>query len=162
MPERLRTYAISVLVVGTPAGTMIGAALVPSLVPAAGWRGTFAVFGGASLLMALLVVLSVRESPPFLAGKGANECARRHARIVLGEDLELAPEPAPAAHTGPGEREIGLFHPANLRLNLGIAIGFIACTAVFFGLSNWSPLLLQQVGFADAQLAGANFALGLI
>ena len=159
MPQRYRTYVVAVLAIGTPAGTMIGAALIPLLEPQFGWRGTHAIFGLASIALGLLIMLIVRESPSYLLSRGKAALAHHYARIVIPAKIELQPEAAAETKGGPA---IGVFHRSNLRLNVGIGASFVASAAIFYGLTSWSPLMLEGLGFAKDQLANANFALGLV
>jgi len=162
MPQHLRTHVVALLAIGTPAGTMIGAALVPAMLPAFGWRGTYLIFGAVSLALGCAILALVRESPPFLLARGQGEKAHRHARLAVDGPLELLPERHEAEPEEDAGTAIGVFHPGNLRLNIGIAVSFAASTAIVYGLSGWSPLMLKGVGFADDQLTNANFALGLV
>jgi AAHS family 4-hydroxybenzoate transporter-like MFS transporter len=70
LPERWRSYAVTTLSVGTLAGEAVAAALAPDLLAAHCWRGTFVVFGLATLVLILLVIAILRDSLPFLAARG--------------------------------------------------------------------------------------------
>ncbi len=162
MPPRLRTYVVAILAIGTPAGTMSAAALVPVMVPTLDWRGTFGVLGFASALLGIVIFLVVRESPIFLLGQGRAAEAERNAQFALREPVQLEQEQEGPSPDGQAGSKIGLFHRSNLRFNIGIAVSFAASTAIFYGLAGWSPLILESAGFAKEQLTGANFALGLV
>lgn len=162
MPRRLRTYVVSLVAIGTPAGTMAGALLVPAMVPDLGWRGTYVVFGLLSVALGIVILALIRESPSFLLGKGNADKAHRHAAKVIAGPLELEPERQQSIAVGPQDTKTGVFHSSNLRLTLGTALALGASTAVVYGFSGWSPIILKSAGFADSQLAGANFALGLV
>lgn len=162
MPKRLRTYVVSLVAIGTPAGTMAGAALVPAMVPELGWRGTYVVFGVLSVVLGFAILALIRESPSFLLGKGKAEKAHRHAAKVIDGPLELEPEHQQSVAGEPAGTKTGVFHRSNLRLTIGTALALGASTAVVYGFSGWSPIILKSSGFADSQLSGANFALGLV
>ena len=88
LPERWRSYAITALSVGTPAGGSVAAAIAPSLLNAYEWRGTFVFFGFATLLLVIPIVLLLRDSPSFLFDKGQDERARKYAGKVLAADVK--------------------------------------------------------------------------
>ncbi|MEY4761643.1 MAG: hypothetical protein RLZZ200_1499 [Pseudomonadota bacterium] len=56
LPMPLRARGISLMSIGTPIGGMLGAVLLAALLPFIGWRGSFLLFGGVSLLMAFAVL----------------------------------------------------------------------------------------------------------
>lgn len=168
-PERFRTYVIALLSVGTPGGGTIAAGIAPFLLDDFGWRGLFAIFGGASILIGFLALLLVRETPSWLLAKGREDAANRTARRIFGDEIELLPEPAgPTGTAGlagtadaAGER-IGLFHPGHTRLTLGVAIAFSACTAIVYGLTLWGVVLFTSRGFTQDQAIGVIFWAGLM
>ena len=59
LPMPLRARGISLMSIGTPIGGMLGAVLLTALLPFIGWRGSFLLFGGISLLMAFAVFAAV-------------------------------------------------------------------------------------------------------
>ena len=64
LPLRWRNQAVALLAIGTPAGGMIGAALLPLLLPGLGWRGVFVVLGALAVVLAFVLLLVLREPPP--------------------------------------------------------------------------------------------------
>jgi len=158
LPERWRPIAITTLSVGTPAGGSVAAALAPGLIAEHGWQGTFVIFGVATLLLLVLILGLLRDSPSFLLGKGKVEAARSAARKVLDEDVELRPEEQGGVQGGSA---IGVLHRSNLRLNLGVGISFTALTMCAYGILNWSTTLLTSVGFAFEQASYAVSIAGM-
>jgi AAHS family 4-hydroxybenzoate transporter-like MFS transporter len=149
LPLRLRTYVVALLAVGTPAGGMIGAAILPALLPSLGWRGVFGLLGLAAVLLGLILLLVLRESPSWLLRRARTEASR-------------APQPGTVPMPGPdGEiREAGardrLFTAGYARLNVGIGLGFAALTAVTYGLGAWMPALLTAAGLSLDQALRAS------
>lgn len=64
-PARIRTYAVTAVVVGVPFGGMLGAALASWLIPAHGWRAAFMAGGILPLMLAVLMWRFLPESPDF-------------------------------------------------------------------------------------------------
>ena len=162
MPQRLKAYSVATLSLGVPAGTTVTGVVVPELMEAAGWRGVFYVFGAASVVLAIVILACLRESPAYLLAKGRKDAARRAAARVLDQEVELLPEPERAGEELPEGENVGVFDASNTRLNLGIGIGFAAATAVVYGLMNWGPELLTSRGFTLPQAQRMSFTVGLL
>jgi AAHS family 4-hydroxybenzoate transporter-like MFS transporter len=153
VPERLRPVTVSTLSVGTPIGGTIVGWLGPDLAAAYSWRGTFVVFGLATLLLVAIVLVALRDSPSFLLAKGRKAEAVRAARRVLGADVDLIAE----RHDTDSEsgQSIGVLHRSNLRFNLGIGIAFAASTMCAYGILNWATSFLTAAGFTLEQAGNA-------
>jgi AAHS family 4-hydroxybenzoate transporter-like MFS transporter len=151
LPDRWRSVGVTTLSVGTPAGGVVVGLLAPTLVAEYGWRGSFVVFGVATLLIVLVILLMLRDSPSFLLANGKPEAARLAARKVLDEDIELVPE----RHDTGGETgtAVGVLDRSNLRLNIGVGISFAASALVAYALLTWSTTMLS----GTATLPGKGF-----
>jgi AAHS family 4-hydroxybenzoate transporter-like MFS transporter len=152
MPDRWRPVGVTTLSVGTPAGGFVIAALAPTLDAAFGWRGSFVVVGLATLVIVLVIIVSLRDSPSFLLAKGKDEAARAAASKVLDEPFELAPE---SHHSDRGGGAIGVFDASNLRLNLGVGVAFAAAALVAYAMLSWATTFLTAKGFGFEQASYA-------
>jgi AAHS family 4-hydroxybenzoate transporter-like MFS transporter len=162
VPQRWRTYAITLLSVGTPAGSAVAAVLAEPLVADHGWRGAFIAFGVGTLGLLVLIFGLLRDSPSFLLARGEDERARQAARKVLDHDVDLAPDPEPTdPESAGGTRRTGVFHRSNLRLNVGVGIAFAAATLIAYAFLNWATSLLTAAGYSLEQAFTASFALGI-
>lgn len=159
LPERWRPVAVSTLSVGTPLGGTVVGWVGPGLAADYGWRGTFVVFGLATLLLIVIILAVLRDSPSFLLARGKTREAARAARRVLGEEVELTAE-RHAAQTEGGAR-IGVLHRSNLRLNIGVGVGFAASALVAYGVLNWTTTFLTAAGFTLAQAGGVVSVAGI-
>jgi len=162
VPARLRTYVIATLSIGIPLGTSVAALLVPPLLPGYGWRGIFLIFGGGSIVIGTVLFLVLREAPSYLLARGNSERAQRNAARVIDPAIELVAEPATAVEQAAGTRAIGVLHPSNKWLNIGIGVSFAACTTLIYGLSSWATVFLTASGFTTAQAANAIFWFGIL
>jgi AAHS family 4-hydroxybenzoate transporter-like MFS transporter len=159
LPERWRAVAVSTLSVGTPLGGTVAGWFGPQLAAAYGWRGAFVAFGAATLLLVVIVLVVLRDSPSFLLARGKPKEAARAARRVLPEDVELAPERhGPDLDGGPA---IGVLHRSNLRLNIGVGIGFAASALVAYGILNWTTTFLTAAGFTLGQAGNVVSVAGI-
>jgi AAHS family 4-hydroxybenzoate transporter-like MFS transporter len=159
LPDRWRSVGVTTLSVGTPAGGMVVAALAPTLVDAYGWRGTFVVLGMATLVVVVVILGVLRDSPSFLLAKGKGEAARRAAGKVLDGEPELGPEALD--DVAGGKARMGVLDRSNLRLNVGIGIAFTAAAMVAYGILNWSTTFLTAQGFTFEQASYAVSIAGL-
>jgi MFS transporter, AAHS family, 4-hydroxybenzoate transporter len=152
LPDRWRSVGVTTISVGTPAGGMVVGALAPTLVEEFGWRGTFVTVGAATMLMVILIVLILRESPAYLLAKGRTQAANAVAAKVLDGPVELVAEHHDVDREG---GSIGVFHPSNLRLNLGVGIAFAAAAMVAYAMLNWGTTFLTAKGisFEEASYA---------
>ena len=146
LPERWRSVGVSTLSVGTPIGGTIVGWIGPDMAAAYGWDGTFLRIGLATRLLVLIVIVALRDSPSFLLARGRKEAAQRNARLVLRDDVELAPE-RHAMDIADGS-PVSVFDRRNLRLNIGIGIAFAASAMVAYSILSWTTVLLTQRGFS--------------
>jgi AAHS family 4-hydroxybenzoate transporter-like MFS transporter len=151
LPARWRSVAVTTLSVGTPAGGTVVGWIAPALVVAYAWRGTFVIFGLATLLVVVVIVAVLRDSPSFLMARGQHERAHQSAAGFFGEAVALVPE----EHESGGGGKIGVLHRSNLRLNVGIGIAFTACSMCAYGILSWSTTFLTARGFTLAQAGNA-------
>jgi AAHS family 4-hydroxybenzoate transporter-like MFS transporter len=162
VPARVRTYVIATLSIGIPLGTATAAAVVPPLLSVTDWRGIFQIFGIGSIVVGTVLFLVLRESPVYLIARGRQAEAQRNAARVIDPSVELLPEPATAVEQAAGTTSIGVLHPSNAKLNLGIGLSFAACTTLIYGLSSWATVFLTGAGFTPGQAASAIFWFGIL
>lgn len=153
LPDRWRSVAVTTLSVGTPAGGTVVGWIAPGLVAGYGWRGAFVALGLATLLVVVLIIGALRDSPSFLLARGKREEAKRSAEQFLGEPVDLLPETH--ATDVEGGSPVGVLHRTNLRLNLGVGITFTACALCAYGVLNWSTTFLTAKGFTLAEAGNA-------
>jgi len=134
------------------------AALAPTLVELYGWRGSFVVIGLGTLVVVVLIVLVLRDSPSFLLARGKAAEARVAAAKVLPGDVDIAPE---RHHTDRGGVSVGVFDKGNLRLNIGIGIAFAAAATCAYGILNWTTTMLTAKGFTFEEASYAVSVAGL-
>ncbi|MGB3795857.1 MAG: MFS transporter [Alteraurantiacibacter sp.] len=159
LPDRWRPVAISTLAVGTPIGGTVVGWIGPDLEAVYGWEGTFLIFGMATLLVVIAVGLVLRDSPSFLLARRRGELAQKHAKLVLDDDVSLTPD---KHHTDSADGpQIGVLHPSNFRLNLGIGIAFAASTLVAYGILSWGTTFLTAEDFTLDQAGDAVALAGI-
>jgi AAHS family 4-hydroxybenzoate transporter-like MFS transporter len=163
VPLRHRPFAVSLTIVCIPLGGTLGALLASLVIPSYGWRALFAIGGALPLLVGLMLLVVLPESPRFLV-------RRRHrwpelARMLRRAGHEVIPD---AEFVEPAERGTerspiaALFSPELRRDTIALWCAYISCLlAVYIGF-NWLPSLLTGAGLgvAKASTGLAAFNLG--
>jgi len=159
LPDRWRPVVVSTLAVGTPIGGTIVGWIGPDMVLAYGWEGTFVRIGLATLLIVVLILAVLRDSPSFLMSLGRTEQAHANARKVLDGDFTLAPERHETdSAEGP---QIGVLHRSNMRLNIGIGTAFAASALVAYGILSWGTTFLTAQNFSLDEAGNAISLAGI-
>lgn len=159
LSDRLRPQITSLLSIGTPAGGMVGAALVLGILPLVGWRGAFYTCGILTLVLAAGVLAFARESPFYKLTKGDVPGAKSVLRRHLGVDTNAAAFADSSKESQADARDERSFLDISLwRLNLGSALGFFTLSFVSYAFIAWTPIMLSSVGFSVDEAIGAAFS----
>ncbi|HZZ14061.1 MAG TPA: MFS transporter [Paraburkholderia sp.] len=153
-PRRLRGQLVLLMSIGTMLGGTFGGLLAAWLIPTFGWRSIFVVCGGITVAGAILSMIYLPESLAFLIRKSRENEAREWVRRVIGSDVTALPGGAARPLLDTLEQGFGarLMSSANLRVNVGLWIGFFALTYAAFAYISWTPTMLVGAGF-DLQSA---------
>ena len=156
MPERSRNYALTVISVGVPCGGIVGAALASWLIPAYGWPAAFLVGGGLPLLLGLVMIGALPESPILLARRG--DADDRIAQLVAQAGGTATGPFAPPPVVARGGQ---VFAPSLRRSTIGMSLAFFAALMAVYALLSWVPVLLTGAGFAMASAIRGAMILNL-
>ncbi|WP_322048124.1 MFS transporter [Paraburkholderia sp. J67] len=141
IPPRRRAVLTGVVSAITTCGLLLGAFSGAFVIPAIGWRLTFAL-GAAPALVALIGAFYVPESPRWLNLQGRSEEARRSVQWALGSEVQWREGEAPARGV-PAARWSEIFaHPRSVVTATLVNIGLVAG---YYGIVLWAPTLLAQV-----------------
>lgn len=148
LPRRAHPRAIGVLSVGTPLGGVFGGTLALMVLPALGWTWMFFVSGVLALLIALVALIALPESPSFLLARGGHSKATAALnRLLKGEHIAEGTLGASYSTENIGaSRQV--FRRANLRVNIGAGLGFFTITAVIIAITSWLPTILAGSGLS--------------
>jgi MFS transporter, AAHS family, 4-hydroxybenzoate transporter len=162
-PMRWRPVAVTFTLVCVPLGGMLGGLAAARILPLYGWRAMYLLGGSAPILLALLLLLALPESPRFLA---------RHPRrwVELAGLLARIGYPVPPGTPFEDKRERlatgksslkALFASEYLRDTIGLWIAFFACLNGVYLVFGWLPAMLTAQGLdvatASSGLAAYNF-----
>jgi AAHS family 4-hydroxybenzoate transporter-like MFS transporter len=141
-PLKRRSIAIAWGMVFIPVGGFLSSLIGTAILKAYGWRSLFLVGGALPLLVAVLFVFVLPESPRFLlrASRRKAELVRLMARFGYGFSAD-------AEFVDGGEPEVrapvaALFGPASARDTYGLWAGFFFCLLASYTLFSWLPTML--------------------
>jgi AAHS family 4-hydroxybenzoate transporter-like MFS transporter len=162
VPRRHRPLAITLTIVCVPLGGTLAAVVSGYLLPVVGWRALFALAGSLSMVVAVVLMRFLPESPRFLARHPERwpELTRILARI--GHDV-----PAGSTFVERGEMMVAhasigsLFRRDFRRDTLALWGAMFSCMLSVYVAINWVPSMLAGAGLglsvASNGLAAFNF-----
>lgn len=154
LPVRVRSRAAGILSASTPIGGLIGASAAFWFLPLYGWRGCFLLCGGATIILAGLMIAWLPESPSQLLRRGRHAKARQELRRIAN-----IPDASPAQpHVDPLATRTGvsIFTRALVRHNIGVPMGLFAMAFLGNALPAWFPTILTSAGLSIADALGGS------
>lgn len=145
-PSRYRTTVISATIVCIPLGGLLGGVLAAHILPVASWRMLIAAGGVLPVLLAVVLLMALPESPRFIAAKfvSGDDLLRnlRQFGVSVTNNTLFLPEPSPAS-TGGIET---LLSPEYRRDTLCLWVAFGFCLTSVYLVFNWLPSMLSTIG----------------
>ncbi|PRX96399.1 MFS transporter [Paraburkholderia sp. BL25I1N1] len=145
-PRRHSRTVVSTLMCGMPLGAVLGGVISATLIPMHGWQSVFLVGGALPLVVALLSVLLMPESPRFLVLRGGKQ--RQLSEIVrrIAPDIDLE-----TVRYTPGKEAIrvplrDLFARGHAAQTCLLWVPYFMNLVVLYFIVSWMPAVL-----ADAQ-----------
>ncbi|WP_260854269.1 MFS transporter [Paraburkholderia sp. BCC1886] len=150
---RHRGSIMTGVLLGLPAGAMLGGLLAARMMPAIGWQGVFIVGGGAPLLLLVVLYFALPESLQYLVNRGGSANAsrvhrtlRRILSVPLAADTRFQlPESAARASVA------ALFKHGNARNTIAIWAVYLCNWVAWFMFLSWLPTVLKAAGLPAAQ-----------
>jgi AAHS family 4-hydroxybenzoate transporter-like MFS transporter len=162
-PLRRRAMAVKLTLVCFPLGGMLGGLLAAWALPRFGWRGLYSIGGVLPLLLALVLMALLPESPRFLARRSA---MWPRLVVLLGRMGHAVPAGASfedsAEHHGAERASVRtLFGSGLARDTTGLWIAFFCSLGSVYLIFGWLPAMLTAQGLnvatASTGLAVYNF-----
>lgn len=150
-PARLRGAIVTGILLGLPAGAMLGGLLAAQVMPLIGWQGIFLAGGLLPLVLLAGLYLALPESLQFLAGRSGKTAQVRRilARISsrpLADDVRFS---VPEAATRTSVR--ALFGPGLARNTLAVWLTYLFNWVAWFMFLSWLPTVLKTAGLPVQQ-----------
>jgi MFS transporter, putative metabolite:H+ symporter len=141
-----------------PIGLLASNALGAWIVPRFGWE-TMYLIGGVPLVLFFLLRTLVPESPRWLGEQermaDADRALSKFEASVKGPLPPVAniSEFEAMVHRHPKRRMLDLFGPAYIKRTIAVALLWMTCGVIQYGLSTWLPTIYKTVYHAPLQLA---------
>jgi MFS transporter, AAHS family, 4-hydroxybenzoate transporter len=147
VPRRHRPFAITLTIVCVPLGGTLAALLSGYLMPVLGWRALFLLGGSLSLVVAVILVRFLPESPRFLARH-----PERWPELTVILRRIGHPIPEGSAFVDLTEQTVAtssigsLFSPAFRRDTLALWGAMFSCMLAVYTAFNWVPTMITGAG----------------
>lgn len=151
-PRRQRALALAIGMTFIAVGGMIAGLIGNALLGSRGWEGLFVALGGIGLLVALLLLTFLPESPIYLANAGGQEARLRALAQRCGLSLGDAPITANEAQAASTHRLplSALFTGGVASSTIFLWLAFFFCLLANYSMFSWVPTMLAGLGFAPA------------
>jgi AAHS family 4-hydroxybenzoate transporter-like MFS transporter len=154
-PLRNRAFAITLTIVCIPAGAMLAGLIAIPVLPLLGWRVLFAVGGVIPLIVGILLVRFLPESPRYLVQRPARWLEL--SRILRHIDPRIrAGAPFIDSAEGPiRQAPLTTLFARGLSLDTcALWSAFFFCLLAVYSGFNWLPSMLTQAGLGSIANAG--------
>lgn len=161
VPRRHRPFAVTLTVVCIPLGGTLAGLVGAQILPQFGWRVLFGVGGVLPLVLGLVLLRALPESPRYLARRRERwpELASLLGRLGHHVPVDASFSDSAEALARTSVRE--LFVPEYRRDTLALFASFFFCLLAAYAGVSWLPTMLTGAGVAlNAGLGLAAFNIG--
>ncbi len=155
-PLRPRTVAVTSTVVCTPLGGIVAGIFAARLLPVHGWRALFLAGGAMPIVLLVLLLAALPESPRFLARrpKRWQELTRllRRMKRPVAPDSEFIEPADPTCAQREGFSSI--FGERYRRDTLALWGSFFMCLLAIYTTFSWLPTMLVSAGLSSTVASG--------
>lgn len=151
-----RGLMITGVLLGLPAGAMLGGLIAASWLPMLGWRGIFMLGGVLPLALMVVIYFLLPESPAYLVSRKENDGqaeARRLLERMTGRPISPETRLVSPAKVQRGGSIAGLFEGRYRNVTLAISAIYLFNWIAWFLLLQWLPTALTTLGLEKAQAA---------
>jgi AAHS family 4-hydroxybenzoate transporter-like MFS transporter len=163
-PLRRRHAAVLLTLVCVPLGGMLGGVIASQVLPALGWRALYMIGGAMPMAFAILLWVTLPESPRFLARRPVDRERLTELLLRMGFAVDSASTYEDWSKVAADGRAPirTLFGPALARDTVGLWIAYFFCLASIYLMFGWLPTLLtsQGISLATATTGLAVYNLG--
>jgi len=151
-----RGMMITGVLLGLPAGAMLGGLIAASWLPVLGWRGIFLLGGVLPLALMVVIYFLLPESPAYLVSRKADDGqdqARKLLQQMTGQAIPAGVRLVSPAKVTHGASIAGLFENRYRTVTLAISAIYLFNWIAWFLLLQWLPTALTTLGLEKAQAA---------
>lgn len=160
-PARSRSLAISIGMIFIPLGGILSGGAAVKLLGATLWRPLFVAAGGCSVLVALVLLAALPESPRFLLRRPKRHETLRALLARFGHTIEAGTTLAEDASGRKLSVPIAqLFETGVRRDTLALWAAFFACLLATYTMQSWAPTAYRAAGIGLPQIGGIMAAFG--
>lgn len=147
-PRNKRGSAIAIGMVFIPFGGILAGAIGATVLEAFGWKAVMLLAGALPILLALLFVFALPESPSFLLRSGRSDALER---LLTRCGIAFTP----GEQFAEDQSERGLTAPLRVLLADGVRrntflmwTGFFTCLMASYTIFSWVPTMLRTLDFS--------------
>ena len=161
---RHRGTIMTTVLLGLPAGAILGGLLAAKMLPVIGWQGIFAVGGIVPLLLLVVLLTSLPESLHVLARRNTDNSRRQIEQIVA----RITQQPViSGSHFSVPEQALktrvsSLFSAGLARNTLGIWTVYLFNWVAWFMFLSWLPTVLKASGLPVEQAPMGTVAVNTV
>lgn len=161
---RHRGTIMTTVLLGLPAGAILGGLLAAKMLPVIGWQGIFAVGGIVPLLLLVVLLTSLPESLHVLARRNTDNGRRQIEQIVA----RITQQPViSGSHFSVPEQALktrvsSLFSAGLARNTLGIWTVYLFNWVAWFMFLSWLPTVLKASGLPVEQAPMGTVAVNTV
>jgi AAHS family 4-hydroxybenzoate transporter-like MFS transporter len=159
-----RGTIMTTVLLGLPAGAILGGLLAAKMLPSIGWQGIFAVGGIVPLVLVVVLMFALPESLYFLTRHRTNASLEKIRKIVA--KITKKPISAGSAYSVP-EIDVktgvaSLFSGGLARNTLGIWTIYLFNWVAWFMFLSWLPTVLKTTGLPAEQAPMGTVAVNAV
>ncbi|WP_454838138.1 MFS transporter [Pseudomonas mohnii] len=159
-----RGTIMTTVLLGLPAGAILGGLLAAKMLPSIGWQGIFAVGGIVPLILLAVLILALPESLYFLTRHRANISRKKIEKIVANITKNQI---SPGSTYSVPERDVktsvaSLFSGGLARNTFGIWTVYLFNWIAWFMFLSWLPTVLKATGLPVEQAPMGTVAVNAV
>ncbi|MBD2763808.1 MFS transporter [Kocuria sp. cx-455] len=155
-PLRRRGTFMTLVILGLPGGALLGGLVAAAWLPAVGWRGIFLIGGVLPLILLVVSVFFLPESPGYVVGRGTEQAQARGRALIekmtrrdIPADVSLRTE-KPTAKQG---SVAGLLSGEYRKVTIAVWAVYLFNWIAWFLLLQWMPSALHALGLPTSTAA---------
>lgn len=154
-PARSRGMVMTGILLGLPAGAMLGGLLASAWLPAIGWQGIFILGGAVPFLLLLVALVLLPESPQYLVVRGQEKHGERIRGLLARITGERVGDRVAFAVPDRAEKSpvAALFAPEWRLRTIAIWATYFFNWIAWYMLLLWLPTVLTTSGLATEKAA---------